>query len=122
MRKEITSVVTFQFFDNEEFRILFELQSEDGKITGATESALSFLSFLKELRLVKSNVEPYEWFNNCNGLTIKEFSSSNKSLKIRLKANQLGLKCIPGKSFEQKREEDCKNARKKSFSIQAAIN
>lgn len=114
-----TKNVTFRS-DEEDFQVQLIFELKNGKLV-ASPSSRSFLNFLKSSNLVDYSTDDDTWFNSCDDFTITFISPSTYSLKIRMKADILGLKVIPGKNFQEKRERDCKSAFQK-WQRQAATN
>lgn len=104
--EKTTKNVTFRF-DEGDFQVQLTFEPKNGKLI-APPSSISFLEFLKSLHLVEPSADANTWFNTCDGLTITCFSHPEYSFKIRKKADRLCLTVIPGKSFQEKRERDCK--------------
>lgn len=115
--EKTTKNVTFRF-DGEDFQVQLVFEPKNNKLIASPES-ISFLDFLKSLNLVKHSTDADTWFETCDGLTIHCISHPEYSLKIRKKANRWGLTVIPGESFQERRERDCKVA---SRQRQAVIN
>ena len=94
---------------NEDFQVQLDFKQENGELV-ATDSSVRFFNLLKELNLIGPSEQPDTWFKTCDGLSITYFSHPHTSLLIRKKAAWLGLRVIPGKSFETKRNLDCQKA------------
>lgn len=106
--EKTTKNVAFRF-DEGDFQVQLTFEPKDDKLI-ASPSSISFLDFLKSLNLVKRSTDADTWFKTCDGLTIACISHPEYSFNIRKKADRWGLKVIPGKSFQEKRERDCKAA------------
>lgn len=102
-----TPMITFRFGD-EDFKIIWEVVIENGKVVYVSNSTQLFFNYLQKLHLVSSTEEIFTWLNSSENITLEFFNSRN-SFKIRKKAHMLGLKVIPGVIFQERKDNALKS-------------